>query len=60
VNLNESGSQTPRGTRGSAKRLARWFRRRRHMMALNALRGASYAVGTSVVGLIAWWVESRY
>lgn len=27
VNLNESGSQTPRGTRGCAKRVARWFRR---------------------------------
>lgn len=60
MNLNESGSQTPRGRCGWGKRAARWFHRRRHLMALNALRGASYGVGTSVVGLIVWWIESRY
>jgi hypothetical protein len=30
------------------------------MAALNALRGASYAAGTNVVGLIAWWIETRH
>lgn len=60
MDFQESGSQAPRGIRRWAKRVARWLHRRRHIAALNALRGASYAAGTNVVGLIAWWIETRY
>lgn len=58
MNFNESGSQEPRENRRRAIHVAQWFYRRRYIAALNALRGASYAAGTSVVGLIAWWFEN--
>lgn len=60
MKFNEAGSRASRKCRARVKYVAQWLQRRRHVMALNALRGASYAAGTSVVGLIAWWIETRY
>ncbi|MCQ4212338.1 hypothetical protein [Streptomyces longispororuber] len=60
MNFNESGSQTPGRFRTRVRAAARWLHRRRHIAALDALRGASYSAGTSVVAVIVWWVESRH
>ena len=60
MDFQESGSRASRGIRRWAKRVAHWLHRRRHIAALNALRGASYAAATNLVGLIAWWIETRY
>jgi hypothetical protein len=57
---HEPGSQAPSGYRRWGKRVAQWVYRRRHTVALNALRGVSYAAGTSSVGLIAVWIQSRH
>ncbi|WP_318199536.1 hypothetical protein [Streptomyces sp. SCL15-4] len=59
MSFNGSGSQASKGFRAQVEHVARWLHRCRRMAALNALRGASYAAGTNVVGLIAWWIETR-
>ncbi|MGW0779083.1 hypothetical protein ACWD01_37105 [Streptomyces sp. NPDC002835] len=44
------------------RRIARtraWIRRRRHAMLSSAPRGACYAAGAGIVGLIFWWIEQR-
>ena len=44
----------------AVRRPAGWLNRRRAVVAHQFLRGASYAAGTTVVGLAAWWIQSRY
>lgn len=53
-------SRALKAGREAARRPAGWLRRRRSVVAHQFLRGASYAAGTTVVGLAAWWVKSRY
>ncbi|MFJ9414396.1 hypothetical protein ACIRPT_09540 [Streptomyces sp. NPDC101227] len=36
----------------------RW-RGYRRLAATNFVRGASYACGTAVIGLVTWWVQNR-
>lgn len=60
MNFQEPGAQAPRGIHRWARRVACWLHRRRRIAALSALRGASYAAGTNVVALIAWWIKTRY
>lgn len=42
------------------QRVGQWFYRRRCFVALNVLRGASYAAGSSSVGLLVMWAQSRH
>ncbi|MFE9024578.1 hypothetical protein ACFYNL_39360 [Streptomyces sp. NPDC007808] len=60
MSFRKPGSQAPSGYRRWVKDAAQWVYRRRHIVALNALRGISYAAGTSSVGLIAVWFQSRH
>lgn len=36
-----------------------WIYRRRHAALSSALRGAAYASGTGIVGLIFWWIQAK-
>ncbi|WP_225829274.1 hypothetical protein [Streptomyces naphthomycinicus] len=60
MSFNDAGHQAPRGFRARVEHVGQWLYRRRHIAALHALRGASYAAGTSGVGLIVWWIETRH
>lgn len=40
-------------------RFRHWVARRRRIMTTHLLRGACYGIGTGLVGLFFWWVESR-
>lgn len=41
------------------KRSVAWTRRRLHAMLSSALRGAAYASGAGIVGLMFWWIQHR-
>ncbi|MFJ9668724.1 hypothetical protein ACIRPP_29645 [Streptomyces sp. NPDC101219] len=41
------------------KRLAAWVRRRLRAMLSSALRGAAYASGAGLVGLVFWWIQHQ-
>lgn len=43
----------------SLKRAWTWIRRRSHAMLSSALRGASYASGAGIVGLLFWWLQQK-
>lgn len=36
-----------------------WNTRRRHALLSSALRGAAYATGAGIVGLVFWWIQHR-
>ncbi|MDG9709507.1 hypothetical protein [Streptomyces sp. DH10] len=44
---------------GLLKRLAAWIRRRLRAMLSSALRGAAYASGAGIVGLVFWWIQHQ-
>ncbi|WP_172639409.1 hypothetical protein [Streptomyces tailanensis] len=44
---------------GLLKRLLCWIRRRSHAMLSSALRGAAYAAGAGIVGLMFWWIQQK-
>ncbi|MFC9131877.1 hypothetical protein ACFT4A_34280 [Streptomyces sp. NPDC057099] len=41
------------------KRLRAWIRRRLRAMLSSALRGAAYASGAGIVGLMFWWIQHQ-
>ncbi len=45
--------------RARCARAARWLARRRHVAADQFLRGACYGAGTTVVGLLTVWAQTR-
>ncbi|MET9697448.1 hypothetical protein ABZY31_11035 [Streptomyces sp. NPDC006529] len=42
-----------------ARRVGRWFKRRRKTLAFHVVRGAAYGAGVGCVGLIVWWIENH-
>ncbi|MFF3578617.1 hypothetical protein [Streptomyces mirabilis] len=44
---------------GGLKRTWAWSRRRSGAMLSSALRGAAYASGAGIVGLIFWWIQQK-
>ncbi|TDC77654.1 hypothetical protein [Streptomyces hainanensis] len=46
--------------RSAASGTSRWLARRRAIAAHQFLRGASYAAGTTVVGLLVVWFQARH
>ncbi|MFI1293385.1 hypothetical protein ACH4VM_33910 [Streptomyces sp. NPDC020792] len=48
-------SQSP----GLPKRIWGWARRRFPAMLSSALRGAAYAAGAGIVGLMFWWIQHK-
>lgn len=44
---------------GVLKRVWAWTRRRSHAMLSSALRGAAYASGAGIVGLVFWWIQQK-
>lgn len=44
---------------GLPKRIWDWVRRRSQAMLSSALRGAAYAAGAGIVGLMSWWIQQR-
>lgn len=51
--------QSLEGRPPASGRLNGQLRSYARLAATNFLRGASYACGTGVVGLVLWWVQSR-
>jgi hypothetical protein len=41
------------------KRAWAWTRRRSRAMLSSALRGAAYASGAGIVGLVFWWIQQK-
>ncbi|MFE7445928.1 hypothetical protein ACFU7X_36395 [Streptomyces chartreusis] len=46
-------------SRGLLKRIWVWVRRRSQAMLSSALRGAAYASGAGIVGLMFWWMQHK-
>ena len=44
---------------GLPKRIWVWVRRRSQAMLSSALRGAAYAAGAGIVGLMFWWIQQN-
>ncbi|MGW9400647.1 hypothetical protein [Streptomyces sp. NPDC055642] len=44
---------------GHLKRAWSWSRRRSHAMLSSALRGAAYASGAGLVGLLFWGIQQK-
>jgi hypothetical protein len=53
--MSTSGPQSP----GFVKRALAWTRRRAQAMLSSALRGAAYASGAGIVGLMFWWIQQQ-
>ncbi|MER6047925.1 hypothetical protein K2224_18725 [Streptomyces sp. BHT-5-2] len=51
--------QTMEGRQPTTTRFRNPWRRYGRLVATNFLRGASYALGTAVIGLAAWWAQNR-
>ena len=45
--------------RGRLQRVWAWSRRHLRAMLSSALRGAAYAFGAGIVGLIFWWLQQK-
>ncbi|TJZ44613.1 hypothetical protein FCH28_30310 [Streptomyces piniterrae] len=41
------------------RRIGRWLKRRRSVVANGILRGAAYGIGAGGIGLIVWWIENH-
>ncbi|MFJ5064680.1 hypothetical protein ACIP96_35360 [Streptomyces nigra] len=44
---------------GRLTRSTAWIRRRRNAVLSSALRGAAYATGGGIVGLVFWWLQHQ-
>lgn len=53
--MSTPNSQSP----GLSKRTWVWVRRRSQAMLSSALRGAAYASGAGIVGLMFWWIQHK-
>ncbi|MFE6687625.1 hypothetical protein ACFVFQ_14210 [Streptomyces sp. NPDC057743] len=51
--------QTMEERPSTTRRFPNPWRRYGRLVATNFLRGASYTLGTAVIGLVTWWAQNR-